>query len=175
MKHIFLSELGWQVMLMTYFYIQQLFSNPIWKIVYSLQRKNGFFQNQPNFPCFSDLPKCNCKLISNVGFCLWHFDRSASSFFHRLTHGLCQVQLLSWFHWPESIHRRGNALHYNMCLVNRRLSFLDCGLFVMSVSEISFIIIFKNKKFKNMHPCKSIIAFMLFFDCVLGFQLKRQK
>lgn len=79
--------------------------------------KNGFFQKQPNFPCFSDLLKCNCKLISDVGFCLLHFDRSASSFFRRATHGLCQVQLLSW--WPESIHRRrGNVLHYNMCLVN---------------------------------------------------------
>lgn len=99
------------------FYIKQLFSNPIWKIVYFLQRKNGFFQKQPNFPCFSDLLKCNCKLISDVGFCLLHFDRSASSFFRRATHGLCQVQLLSW--WPESIHRRrGNVLHYNMCLVN---------------------------------------------------------
>lgn len=70
---------------------------------------------------FLTLPKCNCKHSSDVEFCLFFFDRTASSFFHWLTHGLCQVQLLMSSHWPESIHgRRENAVFWNAWVIECR-------------------------------------------------------
>ena len=69
---------------------------------------------------FLTLLKCNCKLISDVGFYLCLFDGSASSFFHWPTNGLCHFQLLSWSHWLESIQKKENVLFQNMWLIELR-------------------------------------------------------
>lgn len=86
------------------------------------EKKGFFFPSKSAWLLlfFLTLLKCNCKLISDVGFCLCLFSWSAASFFYWPTHGLCHFQLLSWSHWLESIQKRENALFQNMWLVELR-------------------------------------------------------